>query len=172
MRNRIMIIVLLSMIILPGYVSAISLTDYTPPTSASQDAYLSAAFNLNDGNQAQTSYSGFALGYYENRYYSVPYNWRLRFDGRLDLERGPEEDSDSMEGYEFLGHGDIDKYFSNTDYLYFGSIDLGYREQLNLDEEDDPYAEVGAGLGYGRFYDATPLAKAMRIVDDLLNMAS
>lgn len=169
MKKRTIMVVLTVVLIFPNYLQAINLTDYTPPTSSSKDAYLTGAFSLDDGNQPQTSYSGLASGYYVNRYYSVPYSWRLRFDGRLDLERGSEEDAESKDGYDFLAHGELDRYFRDTDYLYFGSIDLGYREQLNLDSADDPYAEIGAGVGYGRFYDATPLARAMRIVDDLIS---
>jgi hypothetical protein len=49
----------------------------------------------------------------------------------------------------------------------YGSLDAGYRKLLGADDADDPYAKLGAGVGYGRVIDATVLAQAMRCVEDL-----
>ncbi|HHD83252.1 MAG TPA: hypothetical protein ENK93_00070 [Campylobacteraceae bacterium] len=63
----------------------------------------------------------------------------------------------------------MDKYLNNVNenLLVYGGSTLGYRKRAGVNDADDPYADIVAGVGYGRIYDATPYAKAIRILGDL-----
>ncbi|EIJ43873.1 hypothetical protein BegalDRAFT_3047 [Beggiatoa alba B18LD] len=149
--------------------SAIELTDYVTPDSFYQQSYLSGSFNLNSGNQDQTSYNGSFSGSYDMTYSTLPFVWDVAVDGRTDFERGGESDASTDKSYDFFASTTADKYFNDNSLLFgFGSADLGYRRLLGADEADDPYAKLGVGVGYGRIYNATPLAKAIRVVEDLV----
>lgn len=152
----------------PGIASAITLWDYTIPESYSREIYLKNDFNFSDGNQEQASYNGFVLGWYDTRYSSVPFEWALRADARVDVERGENKENRSDYGYETFATTYVDKYLGDSNFLSFADLDVGFRRETGARSSDEPYAKIGAGVGYGRLYNATVLAKAIRIVDDLI----
>ena len=155
------------MVILPVLLISVSLSDYTFPKTFYQEAYLSGNFNLASGNQDQTSYNGAFQGDYDINYSSLPLSWRLGVDANLDLMQGSNEDDDSETAYNVTAFSNADKYFNNTDVFGYGSLNFGYRKTLGADDADDPYTKIGVGAGYGRVINATVLAKAMRVVEDL-----
>lgn len=161
-------LLLMGFIMYPAIASAITLYDYTIPESYSREAYLTGAFNLSDGNQEQASYNGFVMGWYDTRYSSVPFEWALRTDARIDVERGENKENRSDYGYETFATTYADKYLGDSNFLSFADLDVGFRRETGARSSDEPYVKIGAGVGYGRLYNATPLAKAMRIVDDLI----
>ncbi|PID57806.1 hypothetical protein CSB45_06180 [candidate division KSB3 bacterium] len=163
--------------------SAVSLTDYTNPDSFYKEAYVSGNFSLqsrgdnrltdeeclgDDCESGQTSYSGTLLANYDTQYSSLPFTWLLKIDGTLDIERSAEEGADDEQGYDLTARTSVDKYYRDTKVFGFGSAETGYRKSLGADDADDPYAKIGFGAGYGRVIDATVLAKAIRVVEDLL----
>lgn len=152
----------------PGIASAITMWDYTIPESYSREVYLTSAFNLNDGNQEQASYNGFVMGWYDTRYSSIPFEWALRADARVDLERGENKDNRSDYGYDTFAATYFDKYLGDSKFLSFADLDVGFRREIGAKSSDEPYVEIGGGVGYGRLYNATVLAKAIRIVEDLI----
>ena len=152
----------------PNMAIAITLWDYTIPESYFREAYLTSAFNLSDGNQDQASYNGFMMGWYDTRYTSIPFEWAFRGDARIDLERGENKENRSDHGYEIFGATYCDKYLGDSKFLSFADLDAGFRREIGAGSSDEPYVKVGAGVGYGRLYNATVLAKAIRIVDDLI----
>ncbi|ALG67999.1 DUF481 domain-containing protein [Beggiatoa leptomitoformis] len=158
-----------ALLISSSVASAIELTDYVSPDSFFQQSYLSGSFNLNSGNQDQTSYNGTFAGSYDMTYSTLPFVWNVAADARTDFSRGKESDASTEKGYDVFASTTADKYFNNNSLLFgFGSADLGYRRLFGSDEADDPFAKLGVGVGYGRIYNATPLAKAIRIVEDLV----
>lgn len=146
---------------------SIELTDYKIPESSSLDLYLNGAFNLQDGNQEQTSYNGFASANFKSRYSSIPMVWSIQADGQVDVQRGSADGDDTLDGYNVFAKSTLDKYYKETNFFGFGSLDVGHRKDILTSHEDDTFVQVGGGLGYGRIYNATVLAQAMRIVDDL-----
>lgn len=158
----------LVMLLIPVYSMAISLRDYVIPESFTKDLYLNGSFNFNNGNQPQSSYNGFATGNYNSRYSSIPRVWNLRADGLYEFQRGRAADVDTDDGYNFFATTTLDNYYKETKYFGYGGLDYGYRKTMGAGEPDDPFTQAQIGGGYGRVYDATPLAQAMRIVEDLV----
>lgn len=182
MKKQVSFLVLACIMASPISIWAISLTDYTNPDTFYQEAYVSGSFNFqNRGDNrlpdtectgdecegGQASYQGTALANYETQYSTLPFSWSLQLDGTLDVERSAEKDADGESGYEIFARTAADKYLRDTRVFGYGSLDAGYRKLLGADDADDPYAKVGAGVGYGRAIDATVLAQAMRCVEDL-----
>lgn len=146
---------------------AIKITDYENPDTFYQEAYLSADFNLQDGNQDQTSYDGAVMAWYDLNYSTLPFTWRFEVDGEYAFTRGSKEEDDTDDGYDVYAWTAADKYYKDTEFLGYASIDYGYRKAMGSEDADDPYVKFGVGVGYGRVIDATALAKAMRCVEDL-----
>ncbi len=150
-------------------VNAIEMTDYKVVDSLYQDSYLNGNLNVDSGNQEQTSYNINLNANAEVVKSTLPYSFDLKFDGNSNFSQGPNETDDSLESYDTTATGHFDKYLnSNNQFFVYGSGDLGYRKVAENDDADDPFVKIGTGAGYGRVYDATPLAKALRIVEDLL----
>jgi len=147
---------------------AIELTDYTNPDSFFQQAFVTGQFNMKSGNQDQTSFNGNALGDYEINYSTLPFVWGVIGDGRLEVNRGKEEDSSTEKSYDFFVRGAADKYIDpNGLLLGYGAMELGYRKAMGANSADDPFVKLGGGIGYGRVINATPLAEVLRFVEEL-----
>jgi hypothetical protein len=163
MKKSAIIVAIGAAIALPTASQAIQLTDYTIPTSEWQESFLEGSGNLNSGNQDQASYDLYLKGDYTHNYTSLPQNWEVELDGYLDIDRGGNEGDKRDEAYGANASATIDNYFNNNDKMFwYGSADAKYR-----DWADDMQLNVGAGLGYGRVINATPLAEALRVVEEL-----
>ena len=148
--------------------SAIEMTDYKVIEGTYQEAYLNGALTVEGGNQDQTSYNGHIDANMKSIQTSAPYSIEYGVTANSDFFRGADDANGSENGYDATAYGRFDKYLYNDDTVFlYGSTDLGYRKTATADDADDPFVKVGAGVGYGRMYDATPLAVAIRIVDDL-----
>ncbi len=158
---------LLVVLFLPASAMAISLTDYVIPESFSKDLYLNGSFNFSDGNQPSDSYNGFAAANFQSRYSSIPRVWSLKADGLYEIEKGSELNASKEYGHNFFASTTLDNYYQETKVFGYGGADFGYRKSRGTDSADDPFVQAIVGAGYGRVYDATPLAQALRIVDDL-----
>jgi hypothetical protein len=162
---------------MPVSVAAIEITDYVDPNSFYDEAYLTGRFSLNSGNQDRTSYDGSASGYYDVTQSTLPFSWNIRGEGNLNfsqsgIKKSTSDDDkldDTEKYYDFSVASYANKYLTpQTNELFaYGSLDLGYRRQQGLDDDDDPYLKLGGGVGFGRVFNATPLADALRIVEAL-----
>lgn len=171
MIRRIGFLALALMLMVPFSASAIQLTDYTFPDTYFQEAYFKGGFNLHHGNQQQTSYNGFVALDYTLDYNTLPQTFHVdtkgsRFDFVQDAQKTAGSD-DSRNGFDLTANANFDYYYKDTNWLGYGDILVDYRKQLGADSADDPYVKVGVGVGYGRVIIATPLAKAIRIVEEL-----
>ncbi len=148
-------------------VNAIEMIDYKVVDSLYQDSYLNGNVNVDSGNQEQTSYNINLNANAEVVKSTLPYSFDLKFNGNSNFSQGPNDTDDSLENYDTTATGHFDKYInSNNQFFVYGSSDLGYRKVAENDDADEPFVKIGMGVGYGRVYDATPLAKALRIVED------
>ncbi len=161
-------VLILMLVLVPLALMSISLTDYTNPVSFGREAFLNGNFNFHDGNQDQASYNGLFGGNYLVYYNSLPFNWKVEGDVNLTLMQDSYEGAESETGYMVTLGANADKYINDTNIFGYGSLDLGYRKQMAMDDADDPYVKIGIGGGYGRVIDATVLARAMRIVNELI----
>ncbi len=148
----------------------LSMLDYKVTDSFFDEAYVNGQFALtspsNDVNQ--TSYNGSVSSYYKLRNMTLNYGQDFRIDGNYNVNKSNVAGTSSQESYNILASGHVDKYLLNIDqnFLVYGSGTVGYRK-LAGQSADDPYTSVGVGIGYGRIYDATPYAKAIRVLEDL-----
>jgi len=148
--------------------NAIEMTDYKVIEGTYQEAYINGALTIESGNQDQVSYNAHTDASLRNIYTTAPFAWELTGVVNADTSRGPNDEDDNEDSYDGLLSTRVDKYIKNDDtFFVYGGADAGYRKQLAADDADDPYFKVSAGAGYGRMYDATPLAVALRIAEDL-----
>jgi len=167
--NKIKPSIILSSLIITSGLYAIEITDYKVVDSYYQDAYLNGSLNVDSGNQEQTSYDLHIDANFKTLQSTLPYSWDLELIGSSDFTRGENKDDDSEESYDTIANAHFDKYINGNEKLFaYGATKLGYRKVATADDADDPYVKVGAGIGWGRVYNATPLAKALRIVEDLM----
>ncbi|MGE0087743.1 MAG: hypothetical protein AB7S75_25305 [Desulfococcaceae bacterium] len=169
MKKGLLGVILSLCMLLPVSALALDLRDYVEPDIFFHDAELQALFNLKDGNQDQTSYNGSGSIWYDMEYSTLPFKWEAYAEGRGDFSRGGNDEDDSVENWNFDAWTEAKKYLREDRYrefFAFGRFDFSYRD-LEGAEDDDPYAKVTAGAGYGRIFTATPLMEAVRIVEDL-----
>lgn len=152
-----------AMVCTPLSAQAIQITDYWVPNSKYEEAFLLGKFNSKSGNQETTSYNLTIEGDYEYNLTSLPRNWRFLVDGIADISHGPDDADKTEENIIANAQANVDNYFKAGEKLFwFGSANLAY-----LDDADHQFAKVGAGIGYGRVINATPLAKTLRVEEEL-----
>lgn len=150
-------------LLLPNVVNAIQITDYLDPESSYEEAFILGQFNSKSGNQVQSSYDLALKADYEKNYSSLPRNWRFLADGSTDISRGSNPADEKQERTFANAHANIDTYFLDDRPLFwFGSGDLGYQ-----DDADSELIKFGIGIGYGRVINATPIARLLRVEDEL-----
>ncbi len=157
-------------IMLPVSGMAIELTDYLDPDLQFQDAEIQAMFNLKDGNQDQTSFNGSFRIEYDMEYSTLPFKWQVYAKGDTDFSRGGDEDESTDKNSTAEAYTVVQKYLNGYDKVFvYGRLDLGLQD-LEDNEDNDPYSRVSAGIGYGRITTATPLMEAFRCVEDLTKL--
>ncbi len=147
----------------PSISSAINMTDYKDPTSRWEEAFLNGSFNAKAGNQEQTSFDLTVDAFYEHNFSSLARNWQVHLDGEADVSRGPDLSDETLDNSNAKARANLDTYFkSHPNTFWFGRGEAGYRDNARKER-----FEIGGGLGYGRVINATPLAKVLRIEEEL-----
>ena len=146
-----------------------SVTDYKEATSSYEEAYINGFMNLNGGNQDQTSYDVNFSADYERVFSSPDSNTKLEFYGNSEFSRGPNAGDDDTSYYDALGSATFDRYFQpgSNGAFWYGKLDLGVRKDM-----ENPFSQVTAGLGYGRVVNVTPMARAIRVIQELRKRGS
>ncbi|EAR54207.1 hypothetical protein SKA34_03820 [Photobacterium sp. SKA34] len=146
------------------FAEQISMFDYDEATSAYEDAYLDAQFDLRDGNQDQTSYNAVVSANYDRVFSSANRNTRIDFVGDTNISQGPNKNDERKENYQALASLTNDMYFNPkvNDFFWYGKAEVGAQTDM-----EDPFTKLTVGLGYGRVVNATPMAKAIRMVQSL-----
>lgn len=159
---------LVGLIFVGNSANAIEITDYKVVEGTYQESYLNGQLSVESGNQDQTSYKTHGDASTKNIYTTAPFSWELSGQFNVDASKGPNHGDSDENSYDGTLSTRVDKYLKNDDtYFVYGGADLGYRKQVTADNADDLFSKISAGAGYGRMYDATPLAIALRIVEDL-----
>ncbi|QTA79515.1 Uncharacterized protein dnl_17860 [Desulfonema limicola] len=167
MKKKVISLLIGILMIIPVSAMAIELTDYIDPDLQYQDAELAASFYLKDGNQDQANYQGAFRLDYDMEYSTLPFKWEAYATGKTDFSRGGNEEDSSDKNIDVFAWTQARKYLDDYKGLFgFGRLDLGIRD-LEGNDDDDPYAKITAGAGYGRIITATPLMKTVRCVEDL-----
>lgn len=144
--------------------NAIELTDYVDPNSDYDEAYVNATLDAQSGNQDRTSYNANLDASYSRNYSTLPRSWGI--DVRADgfSKRSGTDGEKTQKDYGFKATGNVDNYFSaaNPKLFWFGAGGVESR-----DSADDDAFNLTVGAGYGRVFDATSLAKVLRIEEEL-----
>jgi len=163
-RNRLS---LTMMMVFAGSTSVIAeplITDYQEATSAYEDAYMTGSFNLNDGNQAQSSFDLDLEIDYDKVISSPDRNIKIKATGIGSRTRGPNAADEAQSSYQALSSITMDKYFQpNTKAgFWYGKAELGGQKG-----QEDPFFKVTGGVGYGRVINVTPMARSIRVIQEL-----
>lgn len=144
----------------------VTLYDYKEGTSAYEDAYVAGSmdFHKNRGD-AQNAYSLNLKADYD-RTISTP-DRDITFGGSLDggVKRDGTKGAESVDNYVVDAGVTADNYFvpgSNAGFWY------GSAYAKKISDIDDMFTKATIGVGYGRVTNVTPMAKAIRIVDELV----
>ncbi|MGB3916757.1 DUF481 domain-containing protein [Thiothrix litoralis] len=142
----------------------VTLYDYEQPTSAYEDAYVSGRLNVNSGNQDQTSHDLNIDMNYDRVFSSPDRDINITGDLQGSSKRGSNAGDDTQENYIGTGAVGMNKYFqpNSKGAFWYTDGEIGVKKGA-----DDPRVKVGAGVGYGRVVNVTPMAQAMRLVEAL-----
>ena len=157
------------LILVTSNVSAqeVSVTDYEVPVSSADRFLIDFSMNhATTGSDATTS-KGNIGGIYKRFYDSLPFGYSIDIIGSGLLDRNIETDAYET-NYQVNGDASIKKYLMENNPLLedsFGSVRVS-SDMLRI--YDRPASAVTVGLGYGRFIEATALAKAVRIEEYLI----
>ncbi len=141
-----------------------AITDYKEATSAYEDAYLSGTFNLDSGNQDQTSYDLDLTADYEKVFSSPNRNTKLDFLGTGSVSKGSTSGDERTSDYQALGSATVDSYFrpGSKAGFWYGKGEVGVKKG-----QEDPFTKATVGVGYGRVVNVTPMARSIRVIQAL-----
>ena len=140
----------------------VSIADYQVPVSTADRLFVDFSMNHAATGSAITTSTG-SIGSVYNRFYdSLPFGYSVDIIGSGLVDRNIEKQAYKTD-YHADGDARVKKYLmQNRESLkdLFGSV----RVNSNVRREyDQPASAVTVGVGYGRFIEATALAKAVRI---------
>ncbi len=156
-------IVILLLILFPVLLIAqnVSVTDYQVPVSSARILRFNGGFNWQ-----QTNREGEVFGRNSNGNANLTFNYfysSLPFAWFLDIDAAGEK-INAKYTHDISISPRIQKYlWMDRDWFGFTKVNLQHKNTYN-----QIYSDVYAGYGYGRFIDATALAKAVRIEEHLL----
>ncbi|HVP58830.1 MAG TPA: hypothetical protein VMU02_12115 [bacterium] len=156
---------MLSLLVLfAGSAGAISITDYEVPVSTATSAFGGFQYNYaSDVNGIKTADNGNISASLNQFYSSLPLGYRLGFSGILNRDGLVDPGQDEWT-YNSSAFAQGDKYLSEESNV-FG---LGRLDGTAGSDYDRPGFTLTLGMGYGRFINATPLARALRAQEELL----
>jgi hypothetical protein len=137
------------------------ITDYKVPVSSARSFLIDFNANYATIGSELTTDKGNIGVVYKNFYESLPYAYSLDSVGAFSRNKGARQ----LYNYNIDVEGQVKKYIWKTHDL-FGSIKL---HSAYFKDYDRPPTDLTVGLGFGRFVNVTPLAKAVRVEDFLLS---
>lgn len=144
-----------------GSAWAISMTDYQVPVSRSTSAL--AEFRYNYAHDRGTTADNGTVRLDFNQFYSsLPTGYRLAFNGQVNRDGLTPEGKDKFT-YSVSALAQGNKYLSEES----NAFGFGKTEGIDMTAYDRPGFALTLGVGYGRFINATPLARALRAEEEL-----
>jgi hypothetical protein len=153
-------IVFLFLLIIVSYLPAqnVSISDYQVPVSSAKQLRLNADWSWGQTGDVPTANTLNGALLYKTFYSSLPFAWFVNANGTTN------KTLDSNWLYTTHADAEIRKYlWDNQDWFGSGGLTFDYAKN---DSQPDVNARLAGG--YGRYIDATALAKAVRIEDHLL----
>ena len=146
---------------------AIEMTDYRIIYGEYDEAYINGSFKATTGNQEQSSYDTLLNANTRTIYTTALYSFDFNAKGDLELSRGEDKNSTEKSSYHSSTSLRYDRYLDYDNLFIYGGGDLGYQKEQSSTKADEVFSKLGLGIGYGRVYNSTPLAVAIRIVEEL-----
>jgi len=146
---------------------AIEMTDYRTIYGHYDEAYINGSLKATTGNQEQSAYDLLLDANTRTIYTTAPYSIDFKAKGDIGLSQGEDKNSSQKKLYNLSTSLRYDKYIVYDDLFIYGGGDFGYRKQQQSTKADNLFSKVSLGIGYGRVYNATPLAVALRVVEEL-----
>jgi hypothetical protein len=163
--KQVFILILCSVLFAP-VLFAISITDYWVPISQSRVCLLQFNYKFaQDTAGVITDDNGMLLSDFEQFYSSLPFGYDLIV--KADVERGRDSTNRALLGYNLQSGFQLNKYlFDKLSFFGFGKSSLTI-EKPKANDTTSIKLDITAGGGYGRFVVATPLARALRVQEEL-----
>ena len=152
----------LSLIVSNVSAQNVSVTDYDVPVSTADRLLIDFSMNHAMAGSEATTSKGNIGGIYKRFYDSLPFGYSIDIIGSGLVDKNIEIDEYET-NYQVNGDAGVKKYLLENSALLrdsFGSIRASSDMQKVYDR---PASAVTVGLGYGRFIEATALARAVRI---------
>ncbi len=144
----------------------VAVTDYENATSAYEEAYVNGQYNLSKNRGDTQSAYDLNLGLQYDRVFSSP-DRDLRIQGQAEgsVSRAGTSGAQRSDNYTYGGGVTADNYFrpGSSAAFWYGGLNLQGTSAF-----DSRQLSGTIGLGYGRVRNVTPMAKAIRIVDELV----
>ena len=168
MPKQIVFIIILSCAMFSCFVEIavtqnVSVTDYTVPSSSSHSLFIDPNYNMTIVKDNVAVNKGSIGMVYKTFYESLPLGYSIDATGSGSFEKDSKTQK-YRNRYSAYAAMRFKKYVLNERDL-FGSVKFG--GQFNK-VYDNPATNVTIGIGYGRFINATPLRKAVRMEDFLI----
>lgn len=138
----------------------IGIRDYKPPVSSLMDFDISAFYTY-FGQDTTTTNNGSVNFDLTKFYESQPFGWSVNTGGGLTYD-GMAPDSVDESQYSVSLQAEVHKYLSGD---FFGYTSLNTSSQSSYDHLA---AAAFIGAGYGRYTNATSMARALRIQEELI----
>jgi hypothetical protein len=143
----------------------VTLYDYEEASSAYEEAYIGGSLNITKNREdEQTAYDLHLNIDYDKVFSSPNRDTTLRAHADGGVTRDGNDDAESVDNYTAGASATVDNYFtpnSNGGFWYGSASIDGNSDYDNLQ------TKATVGVGYGRVTNVTPMAKAIRIMDEL-----
>lgn len=161
MKNLIYILIFL-FVTSVGYSQNVKITDFNVPISTAKQMLIGGSYNWAQTGDSVTTNQFNVNGAFNTFYTSLPFSWDLTLNAALNGKYG-----DSLRAqYNLVGN--INKYFSQrTAAFYYAGVTSSYLRKTEFGIQNRPEIAIEGGFGYGRLVNATSMAKAIRIDEDL-----
>ncbi len=150
----------------------VTLFQYQKASSEYEDAYLNGALNVKDSNTTKTSYD-LDVGVNYEKVMSSP-NTNIKYEASLNgfVADDGYDNTERTENYSGHAAATYDQYFdpASSPAFWYGKGEVAVQQKVGDDYAGlkNPLVKLSGGLGYGRVVNVTPMAKAMRLVEALV----
>ncbi|KPL03528.1 MAG: hypothetical protein AMJ73_06580 [candidate division Zixibacteria bacterium SM1_73] len=140
----------------------VSVTDYDVAVSTAKDLRIDANYSFVRQGDSTLVDQGTGVVAFKRFYSSLPFSWSVDLAGTVRREK---DDFSSLVNMD----GRFNKYIKeDQDFFGYGRLAVNYNSEADVLGRDEPRTDVTVGGGYGRFINASPLAKAVRIEEFLM----
>jgi len=148
----------------------VSVTDYDEATSDYQEAYVNGTLNAGKTRGDDQNAYDLNLGVdYDQVFASPDRDLRLQANGNGSVSRSGAAGAERNSRYDYGLGATIDNYFNpaQSNAFWYGSLNLQGNDAFNSRQITGIL-----GVGYGRVRNVTPMAKSIRVIEELISRGS